>query len=107
MCDDAVGLWAPNMKSETLIAIYAAIVATSALLLNFRNSFESRPRLHLRLIADGLTIGGDPEFDEKNLIILTVTNRGKEATTITNMVVFKMNLVPTMAHSAAEELPHP
>src|SRR5687767_12101587 len=78
------------MKSEGWLAIYAAIVATSALLLNFRNWLEARLPLHLSLMTDGMTIGGDPDFEEKNLIILTVTNRGKEATMITHMVVFKM-----------------
>jgi hypothetical protein len=34
---------------------------------------------------------GDPQFEERNLILLTVTNRGREATMITNMVLFKMD----------------
>jgi hypothetical protein len=79
------------MKSEAWIAIYAAIVATSALLLNFRNWLEARPRLHLSLMSDGMTFGGDPQYEERNLIVLTVTNRGREATMITNMVLFKMD----------------
>jgi hypothetical protein len=79
------------MRPETWIAIYAAIVATSALLLNFRNWLDARPRLHLSLIPDGLVIGGDPRFEERNIVILTVTNRGREATMITNMVLFKMD----------------
>jgi hypothetical protein len=79
------------MKPEAWIAIYAAVVATSALLLNFRSWLDSRPRLHLSLMVDGMTIGGGSAFDEKDLTILTVTNRGKEPTMITNMVVFKMS----------------
>ncbi|MBS4082945.1 MAG: hypothetical protein KGZ73_05295 [Rhizobiales bacterium] len=78
------------MKPEAWIAIYAAIVATSALLLNFRNWLDSRPKLHLSLMVDGMTIGGGAGTDEKNLLILTVTNRGKETTVITHMVVFQM-----------------
>jgi hypothetical protein len=38
------------MNSESWIAIYAAIVATSALLLNFRSWLETLPRLHLDVI---------------------------------------------------------
>jgi hypothetical protein len=78
------------MKPEAWIAIYAAVVATSALLLNFRSWFEAGPRLHLSLMIDGMTIGGGPDLDEENLIILTVTNRGREPTMIVNMVLFKM-----------------
>lgn len=72
------------------LAIYAAIVATSALFLNFRTWLESRPRLHLSLLADGVTIGGGPDLDEKDLIVLTVTNRGREETMVRNMMLFKM-----------------
>lgn len=78
------------MKAEAWIAIYAAIVATSALLLNFRSWWETGPRLHLSLMVDGMVVGGLPEQEEKNLTILTVTNRGREPTMITNMVVFRM-----------------
>jgi hypothetical protein len=64
---------------KTWIAIYAAIVATSALFLNIRTWFEVQPRLRIRLIPDGLVIGGGPEHDEKDLIIVNVTNLEKDA----------------------------
>ena len=79
------------MKAEAWIAVYAAVVATSALLLNFRSWWESGPRLHLSLMVDGVVIGIDQESEEKNLVILTVTNRGREPTVITHMVVFRMD----------------
>lgn len=79
------------MKSEAWIAIYAAVVATSALLLNFRSWLDSRPRLHLSLMVDGVVIGGGEEQEEKDLLILSVTNRGGETTVITHMVILKMD----------------
>jgi hypothetical protein len=38
----------------------------------------------------GVTIGAGPAFDEDNLILLTVTNRGDAPTVITNMVLFEI-----------------
>ena len=79
-----------TLKPDTWVAIYAAIVATSAFFLNLKNWFDSGVRLHLSLIPDGLVIGGDPEFDEREVVILTVTNRGRATTMITTMVLFEM-----------------
>jgi hypothetical protein len=45
---------------KTWVAIYAAIVATSALLLNLRTWIESRPRLKINIIPDGVIFGGGP-----------------------------------------------
>jgi hypothetical protein len=78
------------MKAETLVAIYAAIIGTSAFLLNVRMWWEAGPKLVLTLVSDGMTVGGGPELDEKDLILLTVTNRGDSATMITNMVLFEI-----------------
>jgi len=77
------------METQALIAIYAAIVATSALLLNFKSWLDSGPKLHLSLMVNAATIGSDPELEENDLIILTVTNRGDAATLITHMAVLK------------------
>jgi hypothetical protein len=77
------------VKSETWIAIYAAIIATSALLLNLKTWWDSGVRLKLNLIPDGLTIGGGIEFEESNIVILTVTNRGHAPTVIRNMILFE------------------
>lgn len=65
------------------VALYAAVVATSALLLNFRSWLDSRPRLHLSLMVDAEIIGSAGALDEKDLHVLTVTNRGRETTMIT------------------------
>jgi hypothetical protein len=75
------------MKPETWIAIYAAIVGSGALLLNFKSWLDSGPRLFLTVIPDGMIIGGDPQFDEKNLVIVSVVNRGTAATMITNLTL--------------------
>jgi hypothetical protein len=72
------------------IAIYAAIVATGALFLNIRTWFESRPRLRLTLIPDGMVIGGDPSTDERDVVIVTATNLGKTPVLITNLVIWEM-----------------
>lgn len=45
-------------------------------MLNLKNWFDSGVKLKMNLIPDGLIIGGSPEFDEKDLIIVNVTNRG-------------------------------
>jgi hypothetical protein len=75
---------------KTWVAIYAAIVATSALLLNLKTWIESGPRLKINLIPDGMTIGGGEEFDEKDLVIVNVTNRGKIPILITNLTLWEM-----------------
>jgi hypothetical protein len=38
-----------------------------------------------------MIIGGGPEFDEKDLVILNVSNRGDASTTVTSMVIFEVN----------------
>jgi hypothetical protein len=72
------------------IAIYAAIVATGALFLNIRTWFETRPRLRLILIPEGIVVGGGPETDERDIVILTVTNVGKTPVLITNLLLWEM-----------------
>jgi hypothetical protein len=81
------------MKSETWVAIYAAIVGTGALLLNFKSWLESGVKLKLRVIPDGMIIGGGPELDEKDLVILTVMNRGDASTEITSMVLLEFTSI--------------
>jgi hypothetical protein len=78
------------MKAETWVAIYAAIIGTSAFFLNFKQWFDSGVKLKLTLIPDGATIGAGPDFDEQDLVMLTVTNRGDASTVITNMILFEM-----------------
>jgi hypothetical protein len=46
--------------APSLLTIYATVVSTAALLLNFKTWFESGVRLHATLIPDGVVIGGDP-----------------------------------------------
>jgi hypothetical protein len=78
------------VKPETWIAIYAAIVGTSAFLLNLKSWFDSGVKLHLNLAPYAMTIGGDPAFEERDLVILSVTNRGDAPTRVTNMVLFEI-----------------
>ena len=75
------------MKPEAWVAIYAAIVGTGALLLNFKNWLDSGARLFVSLIPEGMVIGGGDQFDEKNLVIVNVTNRGAATTMITGLTL--------------------
>jgi hypothetical protein len=70
------------VKPEIWISIYAAILATSALALNGRTWFDAGVKLKLSVIPDGIVIGGDPESDEKDLVFLTVINRGRTPTIV-------------------------
>ena len=79
-----------TMKAETWVAIYAAIIGTSAFLLNLKTWFDSGVKIKLRLIPEGMTIGGGPELDETDLVLLYVTNRGDAPTMVTNMVLFEI-----------------
>jgi hypothetical protein len=78
------------MDDPTWVAIYAAIVATSALLLNLRMWLESGPRLKINLTPDGMVIGGGPQFDETDIVIVNVTNRGRTPVLITNLLLWEM-----------------
>jgi hypothetical protein len=69
------------------VAIYAACVSTRALLIQFRNWLTSGPRLRMSVIPDGLVIGGNPDFDERDLVIVNPTNVGTSATMITNLAI--------------------
>jgi hypothetical protein len=83
----------PGVNDEhikTIATIYAAVVATGALLLSLKTWLDSGVKLRLSLMADGMVTGGDPRHDEKDLVFLTVTNRGDAPTMITNMVLFEM-----------------
>jgi hypothetical protein len=72
-------------KPEVWIAIYAACVSTSALLIQFRNWITSGPRLRISVTTDGMIVGGDPRFDERDLVIVNATNVGAADTMITNL----------------------
>jgi integrase len=76
-------------KPETWVAIYAAVIGTSAFMLNLKAWWDSGPKLRINLMLDGMTIG-NPALDEKNLIIVTVTNRGGATTMVTNLCLFEM-----------------
>jgi hypothetical protein len=79
-----------NMTPQSWVALYAAIVSTSALLLNLKTWLDSGIKLKVSLIPDGLIMGGDPQFDEKDLIIVNVINRGDAPTMITNLILMEM-----------------
>jgi hypothetical protein len=78
------------MKSEIWVSIYAAIVGKGALLLNFKNWLDSGPRIKLSLIPDGIIAGGDPCFDDKDIVIITAINRGTYPTTINSLQLHEM-----------------
>jgi len=77
------------MKPEIWISIYAAILATTALALNIKTWFDSGVKLKLSVIPDGVVMGGDPQFDEKDLVILNVINRGRTPTMVSNLLLFE------------------
>jgi hypothetical protein len=78
-----------QMKPETWVSIYAAIIGTSAFFLNFKAWFDSGVKLSIALIPDGVVAGGDPRFDDRDIVIVTVTNRGDAPTMITTLVLFE------------------
>lgn len=78
------------MKPEVWVAIYAAVVGSCALLLNFKTWLDSGVKLKLSLISNGIVIGGDEQFDERDLVIVTVINRGDEPTMITSLCFFEI-----------------
>jgi hypothetical protein len=76
-------------KATLAIAAYAAVVATCALFLELRRWIGERPKLLVTLIPDGLVIGGDRQYDEKDVIVVNVVNRGGKNTTITNLLILR------------------
>jgi hypothetical protein len=79
-----------EIRPEFWIAIYAAILSTGGLFLGIRRWFEAGPRLRVAIIPDGMTIGGDSQFDEQDIIAVTVTNRGEASTMITGLLLFEI-----------------
>ena len=80
------------MNLTTGIALYAAIVSTSALTLSLRKWLLTGPMLALSVMARGKTFGGF-EPDDKEYIVLNVTNRGDMQTTLSTMAVFKYRTI--------------
>lgn len=76
-------------KPEVYVAVYAACVSTGALLIQFRNWLTTGPRIRCTVIPDGMIIGGDPQFDERDLVIVNATNVGSADTMITNLGIEK------------------
>jgi hypothetical protein len=82
----AVSDWSP----QVWVTIYAAIVSTSAFVLSATQWLLSGPRVRISLIPDGIVIGGGPEYDEKNIVIVNVVNRGGVPILITGLHVFEI-----------------
>jgi hypothetical protein len=78
------------MAADGLLSIYAAIVSTSALLLNFKNWFDSGVKLKLSLMDNAKMFGGGASKSSPDgQIALIVTNQGTATTTITHMVMLE------------------
>jgi hypothetical protein len=75
------------MKLQIVATGYAAIVATGALALEIRRWFETGPRLVISIMPNAMTFGGGNADEE--LCAVTVTNRGRNATTITHLVLYE------------------
>ena len=73
------------MDASTVVAIYAAIVATGALALEVRRWFESGPKIFIRAVPNMMVVGDGVE--EKDLLAVTAYNRGDQSTTVTHMVL--------------------
>ena len=80
------------MNLTTGIALYAAIVSTSALTLSLRKWLLTGPVLALSVMARGQRFG-DFEPDDKEYIILNVTNRGDMPTTLSTMAAFQYRTI--------------
>ena len=76
------------MTLTTGIALYAAVVSTVSLTLSARKWLITGPRLMLSVMSRGKTIGGAIQ-DDNEYVVLTVTNRGDLATTLTMMAAFR------------------
>ncbi|WP_416907834.1 MAG: hypothetical protein ACMVO5_12570 [Polymorphobacter sp.] len=80
------------MNLTTGIALYAAVVSTSALTLSLRKWFLTGPVLALSVMARGKT-HGRAEPDDREYIVLNVTNRGDLPTTLSTMAVFQYRTI--------------
>ena len=80
------------MNLTTGIALYAAVVSTIALTLSLRKWFLTGPVLALSVMARGKTFGG-AEPDDREYIVLNVTNRGDIPTTLSTMAVFQYRTI--------------
>jgi hypothetical protein len=79
-----------TMASDRLISVYAAIVSTSALLLNFKNWLDSGAKLKLTLMDNAKMFGGGAaQKSPDGQIALIVTNQGSAATTFTHLVMLE------------------
>lgn len=72
-----------GVDAGTVVAIYAAIVATGALALEVRRWFESGPKICVKASPNMTLIGGGAK-EATDLLVVNVVNRGDMPTTITN-----------------------
>ena len=98
--------WRQKEKPMTvtdLVAVYAAIVATGALLLEVRRWVESGPRLYVTMMVDPLIITPGVGVDERLALSVSVDNRGTASTTITNLCLLHY---PTVFHRILNRTDH-
>jgi hypothetical protein len=89
MFKDWIGLF--QHITPALQALVPIIVSIASLVLSILVWREQRPRLRLSVMSDAVIISDNENLDENNLVILTVTNRGKEPTLLTAFMVYKMS----------------
>lgn len=75
-----------DLEAADIIAIYAAIVATSALALEVRRWFESAIRLTVNLMPEA-KMSDDPT--DRTYLAVFVVNRGSAPTTITHFALYE------------------
>ena len=71
------------MNVSDVVAFYAAIVSTGALVLEVRRWFESRAKIHVSA-TPGMSLLANGRFSDEEYILVNATNRGLAPTTITH-----------------------
>jgi hypothetical protein len=73
------------MKVTDWVAIIALIISTAGFMLQFLRWLDEGPKLKLSVMADAVFI---PARDDRDMLALTVINRGSVSTVITHMIAF-------------------
>ena len=76
-----------TIDAATLVAFYAAIVATGALALEIRRWFETGPKIVVRATPNMTMLDGREQT--KGILVVNVANRGDVPTTIKNFGILE------------------
>jgi 5-enolpyruvylshikimate-3-phosphate synthase len=73
-----------------VIAIYAALVATTAVLWDIYKWKTAGSNLDAHVATNMKVTGGPSRYGDDTLMILTISNRGDRATTITHLTMHRL-----------------